>query len=275
LFSIDSLFCNIVTNPTSCNGNDGSAFVEVFGQGTDYEFLWSTGETTQEVSGLPVGAYAVTVTSSEGCETMCETFINQSQLEAYIEYQELDCVDGYIQYQLWGNVFGGNGVIEYIWSTGETDPTIIVDGVDEYYLLEAIDESGCSVSTEVVFEKPQTGIQGIVWLDKETGTQDIWDPGIDDPVAMSVVELYDDSDLVTPLLTSTTDINGIYKFEDLSPGFYKVKFTPAPGFSIVNMNIGTDEQLDSDADPSTGFTDSIFVEDCELTNFVSAGIKEN
>jgi len=56
---------------------------------------------------------------------------------------------------------------------------------------------------------------------------------------------------------TTTDANGTYLFEGLSPGSYYVVFdlnSLPEGYRPSDANVGDDDSLDSDADPSTGQT---------------------
>ena len=55
-----------VINATSCNGSDGSIDIDVTGGVGCYQYLWSNGETTQDVSNLSAGSYSVTITD-KGC----------------------------------------------------------------------------------------------------------------------------------------------------------------------------------------------------------------
>ncbi|MEM7531354.1 MAG: SdrD B-like domain-containing protein [Chloroflexota bacterium] len=69
-----------------------------------------------------------------------------------------------------------------------------------------------------------------------------------------------------PVGPQTTDENGNYLFTDLPVGEYYVVFdltTLPDGYTVTSQNIGSDDALDSDANPSTGQTDS--------TGFMNAG----
>lgn len=56
-----------ITN-AACSGNsNGSIAVSVSGGTPGYNYLWSNGETTQNISGLSAGSYTVTVTDANNC----------------------------------------------------------------------------------------------------------------------------------------------------------------------------------------------------------------
>ncbi len=90
-------------------------------------------------------------------------------------------------------------------------------------------------------------IGDFVWLDANgNGVQDAGEPGLDGVT----VQLYNDADVLQA--TTTTSGGGYYRFEHLFPGNYYVKFTPPSGYQITAKDQGSDDAVDSDADPSTG-----------------------
>jgi uncharacterized repeat protein (TIGR01451 family)/fimbrial isopeptide formation D2 family protein len=88
-----------------------------------------------------------------------------------------------------------------------------------------------------------------VWLDTNgNGIQDGGETG----VVNVLVTLYDAAS--NALDTATTDTSGFYTFTNLVPATYFVGFTPPSGLQFTLINQGSDDSLDSDANPITGLT---------------------
>lgn len=71
------------TNPT------GSIDITVEGGTPGYTYLWSNGDTTEDIDGLEVGDYTVVVTDENGCEETYGPFTVQS----VINVQDIDILD--------------------------------------------------------------------------------------------------------------------------------------------------------------------------------------
>ncbi len=63
-------------------GNDGYLNSQVYGGVSPYDFTWSNGETTQNISGLTAGTYSLIVTDNNGCVAYASTRLTQPDLLA-------------------------------------------------------------------------------------------------------------------------------------------------------------------------------------------------
>jgi len=103
---------------------------------------------------------------------------------------------------------------------------------------------------QINIDAPPPDIGDRVWEDLDAdGIQDAGEPGI----VSAQVYLYDESG---SLLDFTfTDSNGNYSFaRSWAAASYYVRFIPPPGYVISPRDQGSDESLDSDANPVTGYT---------------------
>ncbi len=69
-----------ITTTTTPGGNDGAIAITVTGGTPGYTYLWSTGDTTQNLTGLMEGCYTVTVTDMNNCMDSLEACIDQCLL---------------------------------------------------------------------------------------------------------------------------------------------------------------------------------------------------
>ena len=101
--------------------------------------------------------------------------------------------------------------------------------------------------------------------------------GVDDHeegVAGKTVELINDLGQVIHTVTTATD--GSYRFEDVAPGDYTLRFesSEAEGKKFIKPNVGHDDTIDSDVISASGVTDVVTVKAGESKHDVDAGVAD-
>ena len=125
-----------------CNGgNTGGVYISVSGGQTPYTYLWNTSATTQDLTGVGIGNYTVTVTDASTCiSTVSGSTSQPTALNDSIQKVNATCgqANGSI------TVFPYNGTpgYTYLWSTGQTAQGItnLVAGL---YTVTVTDANGC------------------------------------------------------------------------------------------------------------------------------------
>jgi hypothetical protein len=142
-----ALLTSFLTIPPGCNGgSDGEITVVVNGGSTPLNFNWSSGGAGNTEKNLPAGTYYVTITDANNCETADSVALTEPPLLAL----QVDVVVGTTcvnspEGAITVSAAGGTGILEYIWSNGQTGPqaTALVAG---NYTVTATDENGCAAT---------------------------------------------------------------------------------------------------------------------------------
>jgi hypothetical protein len=161
-------FANATSTPQSVLGtNDGTATVTpTGGTGTFFLYEWSTGATTQTITGLSAGVYMVTVIDANGCpsvETIVVGIVAGCATTTIATAQNVTCA-GAANGQAAVEVVGGVAPIVYTWSNGGNTASIsgLSGGV---YSVNTTDLFGCENSTTVTILEPTAlaaALSGIV-----------------------------------------------------------------------------------------------------------------
>ena len=147
----------VTTGENSPGSADGSATATGSGGTGTYSYLWSNGNTTQEISNLQADEYCVTITDENGCtaescfeitegEDPCENF------ELILSAGDVSCFgasDGYAGIETQGTT----GDLTVVWSNGLTGGynAELSAGI---YTIEVTDENDCSGMIEFEISEP-------------------------------------------------------------------------------------------------------------------------
>lgn len=139
----------------SCFGaNDGEIQITTTGGVMPYQFSWSHGANTEDVSQLTPGNYTLTVIDADNCSVTANFTINEpSLLQANIDnIYDARCA-GYATGAVTITVSGGTPGYTYTWSNGHTSQDII-NVLAGTYSVTAVDANGCTVSVSATIAEP-------------------------------------------------------------------------------------------------------------------------
>jgi gliding motility-associated-like protein len=144
-----------------CNGqSSGEIDVIMNGSGTPpYSYAWSTGDATEDVSGLAANTYTVTVTDGNFCSASENITVDQpnAPLSSSIVTTDVTC-NGYSDGELTVGPTGGTPPYNYSWSSSYynysvDNPTLSGVPVDNYSVV-ITDSEGCTHSNGEVVNSP-------------------------------------------------------------------------------------------------------------------------
>jgi gliding motility-associated-like protein len=154
------------TNISCFGASDGSINLIIGGGVGPYNYTWSNGAVIEDISGLPVGTYNVTVSDQNGCIITSTITLNQPAplgqtitAFAYPSGDNISCFgasDGSIDF----GILGGNGGYSYMWSNGATTQDIsgLTAGT---YSVVATDANGCVIPSTITLVEPAALTQAV------------------------------------------------------------------------------------------------------------------
>jgi len=136
-----SVYITNHTDPTCYNDSTGRINLMVDGGTPNYKYLWSNGNTSQNLPAVHAGIYEVTITDHNACEKIIsDTLLNPAQMLI---------TDSIFYDNNYGNIIvnpiGGTPDYTYLWSNGETNNEILNLYTGDYYIT-ITDANNCIVS---------------------------------------------------------------------------------------------------------------------------------
>jgi hypothetical protein len=175
------------TSPShvTCYGlNDGAIDQMVTGSNPPFQYQWSSGQISEDISGVGAGTYTLTVTDAIGCSSVASVVLSQPDtLDVQTVLENTSCstaVDGVISWVLDGGtapytlqVFAGTSVQNRALSrfivpgnelaTFSTTDTIVVDSLSSgSYSWVVTDANGCDLSGISVLTSPPNPCQVVI-----------------------------------------------------------------------------------------------------------------
>ncbi|MEM6262560.1 MAG: PKD domain-containing protein [Bacteroidota bacterium] len=249
-FEISPCLSSSITN-ARCGIPNGAIDLTVIGVSPPYAVLWSTGDTTEDLSGILPGFYSVTITDSAG-NTLSESFVVSGiNINLNPTVTTLSCNQPMTGISVAPT--GGILPFTYSWTTGDTTSTVTVPGQGRVTVF-VLDSTGCPAQQSFVVNPPDSCfnlIRGTLYHDVNGNC--IKDAG-EIPVSFAMVDL-------TPGGAVMTDVNGDYVIRadsgtftlDVWPRSFTTINCPVSGNHVLNFSglssdtSGLDFALDIDS----------------------------
>ncbi len=144
----------VSTNVTCTGDDDGTVDLTVSGGTTSYTYMWSNSATTEDLSALGQGTYAVTVTDANNCTITDSDNVSEASTLLSVSAVASDATcngdtDGSVDL----TVTGGEANFSYSWSNSETTEDIVSLGAATY-TVTVTDANGCEKSTSATVGEP-------------------------------------------------------------------------------------------------------------------------
>ena len=227
---------DIVDDGVRCTNQETTDLdLSVNGGQAPYEFDWSTGATTEDLSGVTTGSYSVLVTDAEGCESTIDIEVPPvTALDIIPFITDISCgaAEGSIELV----VNGGQSPYEFLWEDGQTGSQIFNLPPDTY-AVTVTDFQGCTIEEEfTVAEQDQLSLSADV---------------VDSPCPTNATGTIDltISGGAAPLSIAWSNGLGTEDLDNLGPGDYSVTVTDANGCeAIESYSLVTLSSLTATAD---------------------------
>lgn len=130
-------------------GSPGSIDVTLTSGTPPFSYLWSSGQTSEDISGLLPGLYSLTATDQNGCiATISNLEIANLGDEVELSFSQQNCA-------LTATALNGTGPYSYTWSNNVTGNSTSPVVTDSMYIVSVTDAAGCFGTDTVI---AQTGI---------------------------------------------------------------------------------------------------------------------
>ena len=247
------------TTTVSCNGNDGTIDLTVYGGTPPYTYSWSNGSTQEDPINLASGPHTVTITDALLCNIISETIHIPAETPAIITdiTSNVNCFG-----ENTGSIdasASGQNPITYLWSNGSVSEDLfnLFEGT---YSVTTTDNDGCTETVSISVSQP-TDISLSVVATDDTDPDEFVNNGTIDLTVIGG----------TPGYTYDWDHNGIQDpdtdpedLTGLSNGVYTVTVTDANGCTEIISTIIyepeiCDDGVDNDGNGLTDCHDAICV----------------
>ena len=165
------LVLSIAGTDPSCNGgSNGSANLTVSGGSPGYNYLWSNGPISEDITNVVAGTYTVTVTDLNGCTDNISVVLGEPTAIT-LTTTVVDAYCGLANGSVCVTAAGGTGTYTYVWNDPGTQTNDCATGLfgGITYSVTVTDANNCSATaTDVVNDLPG-GVTTVTLINNASG----------------------------------------------------------------------------------------------------------
>lgn len=173
------LTATAIATDVACYGDSTGAVNTTIAGGTyPYQYQWNTGDTTQNLTGLVIGQYIVTVTDANGCRRIASAYVGQPAiLSSQVATEDILC-HGALTGKAKVTASGGVSPFTYTWSNGANNVDSVGNlGAGTHYVT-ITDANSCEIIQTVNIYQPlalnlTTAVTDISCFDADDGAVDL------------------------------------------------------------------------------------------------------
>ena len=148
----------VLSNVTCYSGSNGSIDLQAWGGTAPYTYLWTTGSSNQDITGLTVGNYSVTITDNKGCVKSSNYTITQPTIiTSQMNSTPVTCF-GFSNGIASVIATGGTSPYAYNWQNTSTvfaqNSATLTNVPASTYTVNITDANGCSISNSTTISQP-------------------------------------------------------------------------------------------------------------------------
>lgn len=150
----DSIYITYTSQNILCNSfNTGSIDITVTGGVTSYNYSWSSGQSTEDLTNIPSGLYEIVITDQNGCEDSIEVnIVEPTDVAVSASLTQVLCYnDSTAAIDL--TVGGGTGSYTYDWSNGDVTQDLANIPAGSYTVV-VMDANNCTDTTSYIISQP-------------------------------------------------------------------------------------------------------------------------
>lgn len=148
----------------NCGQSNGA--IDVSGTGTNFTYIWSNGETTEDLTSLSAGTYELTATNdADGCQdNISVTVVNIADITATSVVTNESCSDGTGAIDI---TVIGSTTLTYIWSNGASTEDLTGLSAGNYTCAINNTATGCGASIDVDVVNATSGIEMMSFINND------------------------------------------------------------------------------------------------------------